>query len=145
MNIEILNQTKHRIPRSYIMNWLLFVELQLVKKKKIKKNQIKEVNIVFVSKKKIKSLNSNYRGKNKPTDVLSFSGGEGLLGELVLCPEICKTQAHENNQSFRDEVAYLVLHGLLHLLGYEHENGGRKAKLMFDLQDEIFEDICCFS
>ena len=145
MNIEILSQTKHRIPRSYIKNWLKYVERQLIKKKKIKKNQLKEINIIFVSKKKIKKLNKEYRNNNKPTDVLSFAGGDGLLGELVLCPEVCKAQASENNQSFRDEVAYLVLHGLLHLLGYEHESGGLKAKAMFSLQDEIFEGIGRFN
>jgi len=145
MNIDIINQTKQRLPRQYITSWLVHVEKQLIKKNIIKKKQINELNIIFMSRSKIKNLNNKYRDKNKPTDVLSFSGGFGLLGELVLCPEICQKQALENKHSFRDEVAYLVLHGLLHLLGYEHEGSKVKAQIMYKLQDDIFKSISSFN
>ena len=63
------------------------------------------------------------------------------LGELVFCPSVVKKQAQENRHSYRDELAYLSIHGLLHLLGFEHEGGGQRAKEMYDLQDSLFFDF----
>jgi probable rRNA maturation factor len=89
-----------------------------------------------------RKLNREYRGKDYATDVLSFSGdGLSYLGELILCVEVVKRQAKNHALSFRDESAYLVLHGLLHLLGFEHEQGGTAAKKMYALQDNLFDDI----
>ena len=74
--------------------------------------------------------------------MLSFvSDQPGQLGELVLCPEVVQRQADEHGLSFRKEAAYLVLHGVLHLLGYEHEAGGPQADEMYALQDKIFQQI----
>lgn len=59
----------------------------------------------------------------------------------MLCPQVVERQAKEHDLSFRDELCYLVLHGVLHLLGFEHEQGGARAKKMYELQDEIFKAI----
>ncbi len=90
------------------------------------------VSISFVSRSEMKKLNKKYRKKNKPTDVLSFSMNEGkLLGDVVICPSIAKVNAVKYGSTFRLEIARLVVHGLLHLLGHDH------GKKMFDVQEKI--------
>lgn len=90
----------------------------------------------------MRSLNSSFRGKKKVTDILSFSGFESNdLGELVLCGEVIERQAKDHFLSNNQELGYLLIHGVLHLLGYEHEQGGAKAKKMFKLQDQIYDKL----
>ncbi len=88
-----------------------------------------EVSITYVDKETIHSLNKDYRGVDKPTDVLSFEcdgsffdeGNETqLLGDIVICPEICAEQCTDYGNSFKEELELLTCHGLLHLLGYDH-------------------------
>jgi probable rRNA maturation factor len=95
-----------------------------------------KVSISFVKKGAMKKLNNKYRKMNRPTDVLSFTMKEGrLLGDVVICPAIAKTNAARYGGTFKSEIARLVTHGILHLLGYGH---GRK---MFDKQDKILEGM----
>ena len=96
--------------------------------------------IAFVSESRIKKLNHRFRGKNQVTDVLSFFPvEEDGLGELALCAEQIKKQAESHGLTFEEESFYLILHGILHLLGYNHEKGGRRAKEMYQIQDTIFQ------
>ncbi|MCJ8277720.1 MAG: rRNA maturation RNase YbeY [Bdellovibrionales bacterium] len=112
-------------------------ELGKISSHKIKKS---ELTLAFVEKSHIKKLNKQFRGKNKPTDILSFDGFEpGELGELVLCGDIVDLQAKEHKLGKNEELGYLLIHGVLHLLGYEHEKGGAEEKKMFALQDQIFD------
>lgn len=95
-----------------------------------------EIDIVFVDDEEIRDLNARYRGLDAPTDVLSFplrEAGEGRggfigppdgvqrLGDIVISLPRAVEQAHEFGHSLRREVGYLLVHGLLHLLGYDHE------------------------
>ena len=80
--------------------------------------------IAFVSDKRIRELNRQFRGIDKATDVLSFPADgpdESNLGDIAISTETAATQAKENGLSFDDEIAQLILHGLLHLNGYDHE------------------------
>ena len=121
MEVIINNSSGEKIDRSRIKK---------IAKRAGKKKWI--VSVSFVKKNKMKMLNKKYRKKNAPTDVLSFTMKEGsLLGDVVVCPSIAKVNAVKYGSTFRDEIARLVVHGLLHLLGYEH------GKKMFDLQDKI--------
>lgn len=90
-----------------------------------------EVSLIFVDDDYIQSLNAEYRGLDKPTDVLSFALNEGeemveaeeaedLLGDIVISLPTARRQAEEYGHSFQREVAYLTAHGSLHLLGYDH-------------------------
>lgn len=92
-----------------------------------------EVSVSFVSNDEIQEINRTYRGKNAVTDVISFAlqeKGEGeidiigeeplLLGDIIISVERAKEQAEDYNHSFEREVAFLAVHGLLHLLGYDH-------------------------
>lgn len=94
------------------------------------------VSVVFVDRKKIQALNRVYRRKNGPTDILSFnySSGynkKGVEGELFLCPEVIKKSAQKNKVSFQKELAFVLSHGVLHILGFRH---GRK---MYEIQNKI--------
>ena len=96
--------------------------------------------IAFVSKNRIRKLNRQFRGKDQVTDVLSFAPvEEDGLGELALCSERIKEQAKSHGLTFEEEAFYLILHGILHLLGYDHEQGGRRAEEMYQIQDDIFQ------
>lgn len=118
------------------------------KRLKIRDNYIVELN--FVDNKTIQKMNREYRHIDKPTDVLSFAFLERkkgevaikskepqILGEIIISLDKIKSQAQEFNHSFSYELAYLYLHGLLHLLGYDHVHNEREAKKMFQLADTI--------
>jgi len=81
--------------------------------------------IAFVSDKTIRQLNRQFRGVDKATDVLSFPAADDTneinLGDIAISVETAAAQAKENGLSFAEEVAQLILHGLLHLSGYDHE------------------------
>jgi probable rRNA maturation factor len=78
--------------------------------------------IAFVSDDRIRQLNRQFRGVNKATDVLSFPAGEeSNLGDVAVSIDTAARQAKENGLSLDEEIAQLILHGLLHLSGYDHE------------------------
>lgn len=136
MIVEISNTTAIAVPQKKILTWIKFFE------KKLPDLREKTLTVVFVPASRIRRLNKLYRKKNKATDVLSFAGTyPEHLGDLVLCPQVIKKQAKEHGLTFKLELAYMILHGLLHLLGYEHEASAKKAKIMFTLQDKIFESL----
>ena len=88
-----------------------------------------EVNLLLAGDARLKALNKAFRGKNKPTDVLSFPVGESkeiapeeqMAGDLAISVETAALQAAEHGHSLEDELRVLMLHGLLHLAGYNHE------------------------
>jgi len=81
-----------------------------------------EFSLVLTDNKEIHALNKNFRNKDKPTDVLSFpSSLENYLGDLIISVETASVQAKEYECSLLDELTRLSVHGLLHLLGYDHE------------------------
>ncbi|TEB07214.1 Endoribonuclease YbeY [Pelotomaculum schinkii] len=103
-----------------------------------------EVSLVLVDDTYIRSLNSEYRGIDSPTDVLSFAMLEGealpgqeeelILGDVVVSVQTARRQADEYGHSFRRETAYLTAHGVLHLLGYDHQE--EEGREMMRLKEE---------
>ena len=94
------------------------------------------VSVSFVTKKMIRAFNRRYRRKDKPTDVLSFGMKEGrLLGDVIICPQVARSNAKKFGTSFKAEIARLAAHGILHLLGLDH------GKKMFDIQDRIMKGV----
>ena len=95
--------------------------------------------IAFVSDKKIRELNRQFRGVDKATDVLSFPAGEqNNLGDVAISVETAAAQAKENGLAFEDEIAQLILHGLLHLCGYDHETDkGEMNRLELKLRKRL--------
>jgi probable rRNA maturation factor len=100
-----------------------------------------KVLVAIVTAAESQRLNFQFRGKKRPTDVLSFAPLEASdLGELVLCHSVIAQQAKGNGWSVVDEYAYMILHGVLHLLGYDHETSDNAARRMYRLQDSVFFD-----
>ena len=92
---------------------------------------IQTLSLAFIDKEEIKKLNKKYRGKNKPTDVLSFLfNEEKYLGEIVICPEVVKENVKKYKVSVKSEMLKVFIHGILHLCGYEHEKSEKEAERM---------------
>ncbi len=108
-----------------------------------------ELGLYLITAKRSQELNKQCRQKDKPTDVLSFPLDEhGLekygimpLGDIFICLEVAQQQADEMNIPLDQELARLAVHGLLHLLGYDHELSRADEKKMIDLQEKILEDF----
>ena len=145
MNIEIINHTKDKIPKKFVQDWTKLICKNLKSHKalgKKSKKLEKDLIVVFVTSAKMKKLNSQFRGKNKHTDILSFEPiEESSLGELVLCLPVLKKQAKEHELSLNHEIGYMLIHGILHLLGYDHETSENDAKKMFKIQDTLFDKL----
>lgn len=116
-----------------------------------------EVSISFVDNEEMRSLNNKYRGIDKTTDVLSFPMAEFdeveeedenaeyidreiVLGDIVISMEKALEQSEEYGHSFSRELAFLLVHGMLHLLGYDHEDEASE-KEMFDKQEAILKEM----
>ncbi len=103
-----------------------------------------EVSVRFTDDDEVKALNAGYRGKEKPTNVLSFpmidgdllasiagaDAGEVLLGDIVLAHGVCAREAADKGIAAEAHASHLVVHGALHLLGYDHETGDEDAEAM---------------
>ena len=108
-----------------------------------------ELSISLVDMEEMSSLHMRWLDESGPTDVLSFpmdelkpnssSDGPGILGDIVLCSEYAKKQAVEIGHSLQDELEVLVVHGVLHLLGFDHRENDEKT-MMFSRQDEILRE-----
>jgi probable rRNA maturation factor len=97
----------------------------------------REVGVRVVGRAEIRQLNARYRGKNYATNVLSFpisslpTNGEHVqpLGDLVICPQVLHNEAREQNKSVRAHWAHMVVHGALHLIGYDHERSADARRM----------------
>ena len=110
-----------------------------------------EVSVLLVDDQRIHEINLEHRGIDRATDVLSFPLGEDgeydlnpetellQLGDVVISLERAAVQAKEYGHSFEREVGYLTVHSLMHLLGYDHVNGGKEAALMRDHEETVME------
>jgi probable rRNA maturation factor len=107
------------------------------------------ITVIFVRDQKIRALNRDYRGKDYPTDVLSFRASEeegeafdfwatSYIGDIVIATDTALRQAQEAGQSFAREVQELVIHGVLHLCGYDHESdNGEMNRLELKLRKRL--------
>ena len=96
--------------------------------------------IVLANDRLQRRLNHDFRGADKPTNVLSFSGAPEGLGDVVLALETVAREARAQGKSLADHVAHLVVHGVLHLMGYDHETG-REAVRMERLETRILDRL----
>ncbi|MBZ6002701.1 rRNA maturation RNase YbeY [Leuconostoc gelidum subsp. aenigmaticum] len=117
-----------------------------------------EMSVTFVNSDEIQRYNREYRGVDKPTDVISFALEEGddtfdlspegdwaddiakNIGDILVSVDIIATQADYLGHSYERELGFLVVHGFLHLNGYDHMLGDAEEKEMFDLQRKILDD-----
>jgi len=109
-----------------------------------------EVTLIIVGSSEIKKINQKFRGKNKVTDVLSFSSlvkgfvapkADHYLGEVIICYSELERQAKKHSWPTKNELALLLTHGLLHLLGHHHESSKKEAEKMEKLEKNILTKI----
>jgi probable rRNA maturation factor len=138
--IEVINRQRRR--RIDAKRWREFGEkaLQSIGAKK------RDATLVFVSDDAIRKLNRQFRGRNSATDVLSFPSeaetfeaeGKANLGDVIISVQRAETQAKANGLNFSNEVEQLILHGLLHLCGYDHETDkGQMNRLELKLRKKL--------
>jgi len=105
-----------------------------------------EITIIFTNNMHIREINREYREKDYPTDVISFAymddpfpgeADDSYLGDIYISVETALAQSTEFGSSYEKEIDRLVIHAILHLMGYDHEKGEKEAELMFSLEDSI--------
>ena len=89
------------------------------------------LSLALVDEKKSKELNKKYRSKNKPTNILSFSLRKDM-GEIILCPDVIKREAKNFGKTFQEFLGFLVIHGMLHLKGYDHSSTMERLEKKYD-------------
>jgi probable rRNA maturation factor len=138
--IEVIN--RQRTVRLDCEHWRAFA----AKAVKAAPAHVAAVTVVFVSDRAMREINREWRGKRGTTDVLSFSSeqsafeeeAEATLGDVVISAERAARQAVENGLSLDQEIAQLILHGVLHLCGYDHEtDGGEMNRLELRLRRRL--------
>jgi len=127
--VTFSNSTLRKFTKSYFQKLLVGVDACLGK-------QLGDIGVHFVTAAGIQKLNWLHRGKNKPTDVLSFAyhetgrfPGEELFGELFLCPVVIAKNAPLSNNTFEQELRFIFIHGMLHLLGYDHRTDEEERRM----------------
>lgn len=143
MNIGIFNETEEDIKELEIINDLMIHAL------KLENVDNAEFNIIIIDNKRIKEINKEYRNIDKETDVISFALEDAkdfiysdfrLLGDIYISLDKVKEQSKLYNHSFLRELSFLSVHGLLHLLGYDHMKK-EDEEIMFKRQDEILDSF----
>jgi len=154
MNNKLLNLNKAGVIADF--SWLSDLELIIKKRFKLKK----QISIALVNEQQIKKLNQVYRQKNKITDVLSFElDNEYVLGEVLICLSQARRQAKEKSKTLsqiqsesvgsgverkytcKAELQLLTVHGILHLLGYDHEKSIAESKKQQMIEQEILNEL----
>ncbi len=158
--LEIHNFTQNELDKKFF---------QKIAKKTLEITDVKdktEISLAIVGDGRIRRLNKMYRGKNRVTDVLSFENksvlpylskafpkmkkgdefieapdGVKRLGEVVICYPRAKKQAKKLNHTLEKELTILLIHGILHLLGYDHEKGGEEEKKMKEMEEKILAEL----
>lgn len=141
-NYELFNETEENLEKE-------MKEINKLLEFACKKENVEnaEFNIIFVDQDTIHEINKTYRGIDRVTDVISFALEDNktieldvrLLGDIYICVERAKEQALEYGHSFLRELAFLSIHGLLHLLGYDHMKK-EEEEIMFKKQEEILDE-----
>ena len=140
MTIEVINTSGQLVPTTEINSLLTFALLEL------ELNLECEINVSFVEDDYMTELHIKWMDEAGTTDVLSFpmdmpeKPGEAVtLGDIVISPVVAAEQAKAQGHSIEHEIYILVIHGLLHIIGYDHADKAEE-KVMFDLQEKIVKD-----
>jgi probable rRNA maturation factor len=125
LNVLLLNRQKRQIATRKIKELLKKVLEDLGHSRS-------EISLLFTDDAEIRELNRQYLDNDRPTDVLSFPTDDNkIIGDIAISIDRAAEQAEAQGDTLTEELARLLIHGVLHLLGHEHEGGGSKAKEMF--------------
>ena len=140
-NFEIFNETNEKIKELSGLKGLLNYALDYLKLDNV------EFNIIIIDNPRIHEMNKEYRGVDRETDVITFALEDHkdiefedvrILGDVYISIDKARSQSEEYGHSLKREISFLAIHGLLHLLGYDHMKP-EDEKVMFDLQDKILD------
>ncbi|MGI6680640.1 MAG: rRNA maturation RNase YbeY [Bdellovibrionota bacterium] len=159
-NVLVENKTVYKIKKNEVKKLIKILLNDIEKEYKIE-DFFNELSVSFFDNKKIKELNRDYRGKDIETDVLSFANIDDVkdankdgvkngvaaqffvtnsLGDIAISLETAEKQAKRYKTEFNEEIVRLLTHGVLHLVGFEHEKVSKKEKEeMFNLQDKLVD------
>ena len=137
---EIINNQ-----RKFKLDWQVFQEFAESLKEKVEETDNKTFTVAFASDRKMRELNKQFRAKNSTTDVLSFPFEadefdleQNYLGDIVISLEQAQKQSTENNLTLELEIKQLILHGVLHLCGFDHEtDDGEMNRRELELRDSL--------
>lgn len=141
-NIDIINETDEKIDIEDLKNVINYT----LKEEKVNNAFM---NVIIIDNEKIHKINKEYRGIDRPTDVISFALEDDktfvntdfrVLGDIYISIDKVFEQAENYGHSFRRELSFLTVHGILHLLGYDHMEP-EEEKVMFKKQDDILKDL----
>jgi len=146
MIIHIENQTEN--PISVEDNFIKKIIATTLERSKWNSNEDYEVSVIFVDRDEIRQINNDYRKIDRATDVISFSYREGegaqfagmMLGDLAICPEIVKKHSGDYGTELGIEMSFVIIHGILHLLGFDHVKKTDREK-MREMEDVIMKEL----
>lgn len=145
--MKILINNKQKLDKILIKE-IKKISIRLVKALRLSKSSV--LSLSFCDDKSIQAINKQHRDKDEPTDVLSFpmprndfEGGSGsvILGDIVVSVETAQRQANELNHSLKSEIAFLIIHGMLHLNGYDHIDDNDRVT-MSAKEAELYKMLC---
>lgn len=163
IKLDLVNTTKFKMPPRRFFVLTAKSVFRVIPRRGFGRAASFEIGLIFVSSDEVRALNKTHRGKNKPTDVLSFPRWEAAgqrvrsgrflgkilpmrdpdgvvrLGEIVMAPNVVRKEASLFHHTLYEHHRFLFIHGLLHLFGYDHERSKKEEREMFNLQQRIFE------
>lgn len=140
LKLGFTNETKEKIADKMFKKYLgVFYKVLKNKIDKMLGKRRGSIDLILVNDKTIKQMNREYRGKNKPTDVISFAyleiteykkiKGDVICGDIFISVDTAKKQAKKNDHDLAAELAVLFVHGLLHLFGFDHKTNKQEAEM----------------
>jgi len=125
--------------------WLKQVALVLLR---LAKREDAELSLALIGNAEMQQLNARYRHKDYPTDVLSFPAASNLptdtplLGDVIISIDKAAEQAKEQRRTLDQEIVTLLIHGIVHLLGYDHERSAKDARIMTRMEKKMARQLC---
>jgi len=132
--IEINNLTKFNLDQKFFKK----IAEDVLKEERAEK---KDLSVAFVGEKRIRGLNKKYRKIDRVTDVLSFPGENNGEDEIIICPAKVRKNAKKYKSTFKKELALVLIHSILHLLGYNHERDQKEAEIMEQKQNYYLQKL----
>lgn len=142
MPVEIVRRGAGKQFPSRRLKTLALTVLELVERENV------ELSLALIGNAEMQKLNAKYRRMNHPTDVLSFPMEEKLLqetpllGDVIISVDQAAEQARQRRRTLDEEMTTLLIHGIVHLLGYDHERSAKDARIMGRLEKKILRQLC---
>lgn len=141
MKIQLFNETKYEIAQNVLQK--ICTAISLTENEKLQEISESAINLIMQSPAEITLLNNELFHKNHPTDVISVNlGNKDVFGEIYICPKEIEKNARKFGVSHEQELVRIIIHGILHLAGYDHrQKFGESDEEMFEIQEWLVEKV----